>query len=132
MATVAENDFAQFSKEGGTLSEDEIKNAALAYLKLKQKAHIVIIGAAVLLGVLILALFGCMYAAIELSKDTQVSGNVLETTGGDTVTVGKVVSIATLSEITTIETKSLAQTLVSVYEALQPYKNVNISLDSTS
>lgn len=109
MATVAENDFAQFSKEGGTLSEEEIKNAALAYLKLKQKVHIVIIGAAVLLGGLILALFGCMYAAIELAKDTQVSGGRLETTGGNTVTVGKVVSIATLSEITTIETKSLAQ-----------------------
>ena len=109
MATVAENDFAQFSKEGGTLSEEEIKNAALAYLKLKQKVHIVIIGAAVLLGGLILSLFGCMYAAIELAKDTQVSGGKLETTGGDTVTVGKVISIATLSEITTIETKSLAQ-----------------------
>mmetsp|Transcript_20912 Transcript_20912/g.35016 ORF Transcript_20912/g.35016 Transcript_20912/m.35016 type:complete len:293 (+) Transcript_20912:129-1007(+) len=106
---IVENDFAQFSKDGGTLSEDEIKNAALAYLKLKQKLHLVFIFAAVLLGILILALFGCMFVAIELSKDLKVSGGQLETTGGATVTVGKVISVATLSEITTLETRSLAQ-----------------------
>mmetsp|Transcript_32010 Transcript_32010/g.38752 ORF Transcript_32010/g.38752 Transcript_32010/m.38752 type:complete len:307 (-) Transcript_32010:1246-2166(-) len=96
-----ESAFASFDRDhDGKLSDQEIKAAAVAYLNLKKKLHYVIIAAACIILCILGALFGCMFAAIQLSKESKVeSTGEMQTLDGNAVTVGKVVNQVTMAYV---------------------------------